>query len=363
MELKTDFWRGKRVFITGHTGFKGGWLSLWLLKMGATLTGYALPPKTRPSLFDLARIGDQMNSRFGDVTNLDCLTRTLQEAKPDIVFHLAAQPLVRESYRQPVETFATNVMGTAHVLEASRSVASIRVMQVITTDKVYENRDWQWPYRENDSLGGHDPYSASKAACEILISSFRKSFFAAAGVSLASTRAGNVIGGGDWAEDRLLPDCIRAFSGGAPVILRNPSAVRPWQHVLEPLAGYLRLAQAQWTEAQSDLPASTWRYAQAFNFGPDSDGEATAGTVAREAAAKWGKGARVIEKSDPASPHEAAMLTLDSSLAKRMLGWRTCWTAVEAIHQSVGWYSRCDAGDDPRQLCEEQIACHESLQQ
>lgn len=346
-----DFWRGRRVLVTGHTGFKGGWLALWLERMGARVSGISLPPPAEPNLFTLAQIGAGVNSHFADIRDFNLLAPLLVQSKPEIIFHLAAQPLVRASYREPLETLATNVMGTAHVLEAARQCERLRVVQVITTDKVYENREWPWPYRENDPLGGHDPYSASKAAAELVVASYRQSFLAARGVSVASVRAGNVIGGGDWAGDRLLPDCVRAFQAGQPVILRRPGAVRPWQHVLEPLHGYLLLAEQQWREAEGGGGS---RYSTAFNFGPDASGEATVGEVARLAAAAWGAG-EVVEQPDPAAPHEAGLLTLDASLARARLGWRPRWPVAQAVQESVSWYRAVQAGADPRQLCLEQI--------
>lgn len=356
MAIDTAFWRGRRVFVTGHTGFKGGWLCLWLQRLGARVSGYALAPDTRPSLFELARVAEDMTSRLADIRDIAVLRTAMIAADPEIVFHLAAQPLVRASYRLPLETFATNVMGTADVLEAARACPTLKVVQIITTDKVYKNHEWPWPYREDDALEGHDPYSASKAAAEMVVSSYRQSFLAAAGVSVASVRAGNVIGGGDWAEDRLLPDCVRAFAAGRPAVLRRPGAVRPWQHVLEPLAGYLLLAQAQWGEfAQQCTP----RLAHAFNFGPDTSGEATVGTVARCAADAWGVGAAVTEQPDLDAPHEAGLLTLDPSLARQLLGWRTRLSVSTAVALSVDWYRRCHAGADARALCLEQIAAYE----
>ena len=269
--MDSGFWHGKRVLITGHTGFKGGWLSLWLQSMGAEVSGYALPPSTNPSLFEKASVSRGMaSSHLADIRDLDILKSALQETHPEIVFHLAAQPLVRHSYANPVETYATNVMGTVHLLEAIRTTAGVRAVVNITTDKCYENREWVWGYRENDPLGGHDPYSSSKGCSELVTSAYRNSFFDAKGysrhgVALASARAGNVIGGGDWAMDRLVPDMIRAFSKGEAVVIRSPHAIRPWQHVLEPLWGYLTLAERLWEQG----PA----FAESWNFGP-YDGDA-----------------------------------------------------------------------------------------
>lgn len=349
MGIDVEFWRGRRVFITGHTGFKGGWLCLWLGRLGARVSGYALPPGSDPNLFDLARVGGEMASHLGDIRKIETLRSTMSEADPEVVFHLAAQPLVRASHRLPVETFATNVMGTCHVLEAARICPNLRVVQIITTDKVYENREWPWPYRESDRLGGNDPYSASKAASEMVVASYRHSFLADRGISVSSVRSGNVIGGGDWAEDRLLPDCMRAFHAGRPVTLRHPNAVRPWQFVLEPLAGCLQLAQMQWAEARR----TDSRCARAVNFGPDAGSEATVGMIARRAAHAWGAGADVIEEDRQS--REAGFLTLDPSLARNLLGWRTHLTVDEAVARSVAWYRRCFAGEDARELCLAQI--------
>lgn len=355
MNPNPGFWAGRRVLLTGHTGFKGGWLALWLNQMGAEVHGLALAPAASPNLWQGARLEEVIAThRIQDVRDRDGVAQVVAEAAPEIIFHLAAQPLVRASYREPLETLATNVMGTAHVLEAARQCSSLRVVQVITTDKVYENREWPWPYRENDPLGGHDPYSASKAAAELVVASYRQSFLAVRGVSVSSVRAGNVIGGGDWALDRLLPDCVRAFQSGQPVILRRPGAVRPWQHVLEPLHGYLLLAEQQWREAETGGGSV---YSTAFNFGPDASGEASVGQVARLAATAWGAG-EVVEQPDPAAPHEAGLLTLDASLARTRLGWRPRWTVAQAVQESMRWYQEVQSGADPRQLCLEQIEAY-----
>ena len=358
MEISAGFWSGRRVFITGHTGFKGGWLCLWLKQLGASVTGYSLPPETTPNLFELSRLRDGITSHLADIRDPERLRAAMLEANPEVIFHLAAQPLVRASYRLPVDTFATNVMGTVHVLEAARTCPQLKVLQVITTDKVYDNREWPWPYREDEALGGHDPYSASKAACELAVASYRRSFLGAQGISVATARAGNVIGGGDWAQDRVLPDCIRAFRAGRPVTLRRPTAVRPWQHVLEPLAGYIELAQAQWFETQK---TTDWRYARAMNFGPDASAETTVGTLARLAAHAWGPGAEVVEEADPQAPHEAGLLTLDPSVARQMLGWRTHLTVRESVSLSVDWYRRCEAGEGAAEICREQIDSYQQV--
>lgn len=358
MEPSADFWSGKRVFVTGHTGFKGGWLSLWLQRLGAQVTGYALTPATTPSLFESANVTLGMTSHIGDIRDLAELQACMVAADPEVVFHLAAQPLVRASYSTPIETLSTNVMGTAHVLEAARHCRALKVMQVITTDKVYQNREWCWPYREADALGGHDPYSASKAACELVVASYRQSFLAVASVSVSTARAGNVVGGGDWAQDRLLPDCIRAFAAGREVTLRRPDAVRPWQHVLDPLSGYLQLAQQQWHSCQN---ADAARFAQAFNFGPDASGESTVGEMAGLAAQRWGSEACVVVEAQPDAPHEAGLLTLDPSLARQSLGWQVKLGVNEAVAWSVDWYRRFHTGEHARELCLEQISAYETL--
>lgn len=348
--MNPSFWHGKRVLVTGHTGFKGSWLCLWLQKMGARVTGLSLPPEGAPNLFELGRVAQGMDSRFADVRDMAAVQATVRESQPEIVFHLAAQALVRRSYRDPVETFATNVMGTAHVLEAVRCSGSVRVCVIVTTDKCYENREWDYPYRENDALGGHDPYSASKACAEFVSAAYRRSFCEAAGISVATARAGNVIGGGDWSEDRIVPDCVRAIMAGRAVEVRNPGAVRPWQHVLEPLAGYLHLARRQW-EAPEDF-AGPW------NFGPDPANVLTVGELVRRLLAHWGAGGQV-QRSDAAAPHEAGMLRLDISRARARLPWRPVFDIGATVGLTVDWY-RQHRDQDVRGLCETQIAAYES---
>lgn len=329
--------KGRRVFITGHTGFKGAWLSLWLAELGAKVYGYALAPPTKPSLFEDADIANCLaGHQVADVRDAGCLLEAVRATQPEIVFHLAAQPLVRTSYAEPRETYETNVMGTVNLLEALRAVDSVRVCQVITSDKCYENREWVYAYRENDSLGGHDPYSNSKACVELVVSSYRNAFFSPmerdGGVSLASCRAGNVIGGGDWAEDRIIPDCIRALSESRPVQVRNPDAIRPWQHVLEPLSGYLWLAARQWQE-----PA---RYADAWNFGPISIGNIPVRRIVEQAVQAWGQGewhcAHSQQKS--ATLHEANYLKLDCTKANTLLDWLPVYNVTECINHTVDWY-------------------------
>ncbi len=347
---------GSRVLITGHTGFKGGWLVLWLRRLGAAVHGYALDPPTRPALFEVGRIGSVLASDTrADLADLAQLKSAFAGAQPEVVFHLAAQPLVRESYRDPLGTLASNVMGTAHVLEAARNFDSVRAIVLVTTDKVYENREWAYPYREVDPLGGGDPYSASKAAAEIVAASYRASFFegvAGHPARVATARAGNVIGGGDWATDRLVPDCLSAFAKGRPVRLRSPHAVRPWQHVLEPLAGYLRLAERL-------LGAEGAEYARAWNFGPDAGGDATVGAVAETAARLWGEGASVECAPAAANPHEAGVLRLDSTRARNALGWRPRWSLEQAIERTVAWQRALAGGDDMRSVSLDQIRDYE----
>lgn len=340
MVIDNSFWAGKRVFLTGHTGFKGGWLALWLQHLGAEVHGYSLNPPTAPSLFETAQVAKALASDIrGDIRDCPAIEGALKQANPEIIFHLAAQPLVRASYREPLETLATNVMGTAHLLEAARQVDGLRAVVVITTDKCYENREWVYPYRETDPLGGHDPYSASKACAEIVAASYRASFFGKErAVSVATARAGNVIGGGDWAEDRLVPDCIRAFSRGQSVELRYPEAVRPWQHVLEPLSGYLMLAE-------SLCGASAPDYAEAWNFGPDASGDATVGEIAQRVAKSWGKG-EVVLPTFHNHPHEAGLLRLDITKARSHLHWSPCWSIDRALEETVAWYKAWHSGKD-----------------
>lgn len=334
-----DVYRGKRVVVTGHSGFKGAWLCEWLLRLGAQVTGLSLPPDTQPSLFEQLRLSERMDSIFGDVRGLEGLRRVISEAQPDFVFHLAAQPLVRKSYREPVETWQANVLGTVHVLEALRPLQKPCAAVFITTDKCYENREWTYGYRENDALGGHDPYSASKAAAEIAIASWRRSFFASHPVRIASARAGNVIGGGDWAEDRIVPDCARAWLAGRPVRIRNPHATRPWQHVLEPLSGYLCLAAAL---AQASPTADI--FASAFNFGPGHEGNRTVRELVEEG--RQHLGGEWIDGSDPQAVHEAKLLQLSIDKAAAYLHWRPVWTFAEGVRETLRWYF--DVANTPR---------------
>ena len=317
------------MLVTGHTGFKGAWLALWLHRLGAQVRGLALPPPSRPCLFEAAGVAALVPTRLGDIRDLGTVQAALTEAAPEIVLHLAAQALVRPSYGDPVGTFATNVMGTAHVLEAARLVPGVKAVVVVTSDKCYENREWPWGYRENEAMGGFDPYSASKGCAELVAASYRRSFLAGQGVAVASARAGNVIGGGDWAEDRLVPDLIRGFAAGQTVVIRNPASTRPWQHVLEPLAGYLRLAQC--------LVEGGPEFADAWNFGPLPGSEATAGEVATALHLRW-PDSRVDLGAVPKGPHEANVLKLDSSKAMARLGWQPQLTLGQALDWTVAWY-------------------------
>ncbi len=356
VSMNTALWYGRSVFVTGHTGFKGGWLTLWLHQLGAKVYGYALSPPTEPSLFEVAGVGTVLASDTrADLADLTHLKSTLNKTQPEVIFHLAAQSLVRESYRDPLGTLASNVMGTAHVLEAARAVDSVRAIVLITTDKVYENRAWVYPYREIDPLGGHDPYSASKAAAEIVSASYRASFFGDAGhpARVATARAGNVIGGGDWATDRLVPDCLRAFSANESVHLRFPQSVRPWQHVLEPLAGYLQLAEHL-------LAPDGARFAKAWNFGPDESRDVTVGEVAEAIARHWGEGARVELAPAVEHPHEATLLRLDSTGARNELGWKPRWSLEQALEQIVAWHRGWMQGADMAAISLNQIRVYES---
>lgn len=345
-----SFWRGRRVFITGHTGFKGAWLTLWLHRLGAEVTGLSLPPGEH-DLFTLARVDALCRSHHGDVRDLDVVRRHVAEARPEIIFHLAAQALVRPGYEHPVQTHATNIMGTVHVLEAIRALADARVAVVVTTDKVYRESPAGLPHREGDMLGGHDPYSASKAASEIVVESYRKAFLAEQGVAVATARAGNVIGGGDWARDRLLPDAVRAWRAGARLQVRAPDSVRPWQHVLEPLAGYLQLARSLWREPG---------LADAYNFGPGGDGgPATVAQLVELARAAHGSG-EVEYLASPQGPHETRMLDLDVSRVRDRLGVRPRWSLHEHVERTVNWYRRQHDGADAQALCLDDIARYEA---
>ena len=323
-----SFWHGKRVLLTGHTGFKGSWLALWLSELGAEVAGLALPPDNEQQLFVAAGVERTLQHHVVDLRDAAGVAATVASFRPEIVFHLAAQALVRQSYAQPAETFAVNVTGTMNLLEACRQTESVRSIVVVTTDKCYRNREWHWGYREEDALGGDDPYSASKAAAELLAHSWRTSFFRHRGVGLATVRAGNVIGGGDWAADRLVPDAMRAFASGQELVLRNPRATRPWQHVLEPLSGYLRVAEGMYVGEA---------IAEAWNFGPDESGVRTVGEVSATLAQHWGN-AHVRHEVSPNAPHEAGLLSLTSAKARACLGWQPQWGVDEALRFTVDWY-------------------------
>ncbi|MBF0185794.1 MAG: CDP-glucose 4,6-dehydratase [Magnetococcales bacterium] len=346
-----QFWRGKRVLLTGHTGFKGSWLSVWLTEMGAELCGLALTAPTVPALFTEAGLAERMVSLTVDIRDAQAVRQVVQQWQPEIVIHMAAQALVRHSYVDPVATYATNVLGTVHVLEAARQVTSLRAVVNVTSDKCYENREWWWGYREEEAMGGFDPYSSSKGCAELVTSAYRRSFFASAGVALASVRAGNVIGGGDWATDRLLPDLLRAFSRGEAVVIRQPQALRPWQHVLEPLSGYLLLAQHLYREGQG--------YAEGWNFGPHEADVRPVQWIVERVSALWGEGA-TWQQDGGEHPHEAKLLRLDSSKARMRLGWQPRWALATALQQCVSWHRGWMAGEDAWQLCRQQIAQYES---
>jgi len=345
MNPHIDFWRGKRVLLTGHTGFKGSWLALWLRRLGAQVHGYALPPDSQPSLHLALPPEARALSLGGDVRDAEGVAQAVARARPEIVLHLAAQALVRASYARPLDTLASNVMGTAHVLEALRSVDTVRAVVVVTTDKVYRNHEWAWPYREDDALGGHDPYSASKAASELVAACYRDAFLAKRGVALATARAGNVIGGGDWSADRLLPDAVRAWQAGEPLLVRRPQAMRPWQHVLEPLAGYLLLAEKLWADPS---------LAGAYNFGPASHEAATVGEVVSLAAQAYGRGTWHTEAS-PSGPHEAGWLSLEVARSRTVLGVQARWPLQDGVRRTLHWYRRHAQGAVALALCHKDI--------
>jgi len=337
--------------VTGHTGFKGSWLSLWLQSMGAQVVGYALTPPTNPSLYEVAAVGNGMTSIIGDVRDLEKLRGVFAEHKPEIVIHMAAQPLVRYSYIEPVETYSTNVMGTVNLLEAVRNTGSVKVVVNVTSDKCYENREWVWGYRENEAMGGYDPYSSSKGCAELVASAYRSSYFPPAkyhqhGVAIASARAGNVIGGGDWAGDRLIPDILRAISDGMPVNIRNPYAIRPWQHVLEPLAGYLQLAQKLYEEGVI--------FAEGWNFGPNDEDAKSVQWIVEKLTESWGEGATwLLDGGD--HPHEAHYLKLDCSKAKARLDWHPKWHLDETLESIVTWHRAFRQGKNMKEATLEQI--------
>jgi CDP-glucose 4,6-dehydratase len=351
------FWHGKRVLLTGHTGFKGSWLSLWLQSMGAQVTGYALVPPTNPSLFDMADVGKGMTSVIGDIRDLSKLQAVFAQHSPEIVIHMAAQPLVRYSYQNPVETYATNVMGTVHLLEAVRNTPGVKAVVNITTDKCYENREWVWGYRENEPMGGFDPYSNSKGCAELVSAAYRSSFFnannyAQHGVATATVRAGNVIGGGDWAQDRLIPDILAAFEQGRKVDIRNPHAIRPWQHVMEPLRGYLTLAEQLFEHGPS--------FGEGWNFGPNDEDAKPVGWIVEQMAAMWGADAQ-WQVDTGKHPHEAHYLKLDISKARSRLNWHPALRLQDALALIIDWSKQHTAGVNMRQLTLSQLQAYQAL--
>jgi len=347
--VKPDFWRGRTVLVTGHTGFKGGWLSAWLLAMGARVTGLGLAPDTHPSFFELCRLGERMTSLIVDIRDAAAVRAAVDDAHPEIIFHLAAQSLVRRSYAQPLDTFAVNVMGTAHVLEAVRTAPSARAVVIVTSDKCYENREWLWGYREHEAMGGHDPYSASKGCAELVTAAYRNSFFndSASRVAVATARAGNVIGGGDWSTDRLVPDAIRALENGLVITVRNPHAVRPWQHVMEPLAGYLMLAERLHDQGS--------RWAGAWNFGPAEEAEVDVSQVTELVIKNWGQG-QWRHQQEKSAPHEANYLKLDCAKAHTVLGWHPALALDEAIALTVAWYQAASKPGDLLEFTQAQVS-------
>ena len=355
--MAAEFWNGRRVFVTGHTGFKGGWLVLWLKKLEAVVAGYSLPPQTSPSLFDVAKIDHDINNLIADINDLGRLKTEMRLFEPEIVFHLAAQPLVRYSYDSPLETLRTNIMGTANVLESVRQAPTVRAVVIVTTDKCYDNKEWEWGYRETDALGGYDPYSGSKAAVEIVTASYRNSFFSQERflehrVAVATARAGNVIGGGDWSPDRLIPDLLRSIEGGRPLVLRNPGSVRPWQHVLEPLNGYLQLAER--------LVESGPAFAESWNFGPGENDTISVLEIVKKMNHK-SRSPVEVETSGSPQPHEANVLRLDTSKARVRLGWRPVLSIDTAINWIMDWVLSYQSGQDMRVVTRKQIDNFQAL--
>ena len=340
------FWKGKRVFLTGHTGFKGSWLSLWLEDMGAVVKGFSLEPNTEPSLFEVAKVSLGIESEIGDIRDYEKLKSSVESFSPNIILHLAAQPLVRDSYEDPLGTYETNVMGTANLLQASRGLSDLKSIVIVTTDKCYENREWEWGYRENEAMGGYDPYSSSKGCAELVTSAFRRSFFQSTDVAIASARAGNVIGGGDWSKDRLIPDVLRSYNHGEQVVIRNPKATRPWQHVIEPLSGYLILAE--------ELYNSGSAFAEPFNFGPRDEDCQSVESILNTININW-KDCPGWELDDEANPHEARFLKLDISKAKDKLNWTPKWNLESTIKRIVDWNNAFNRQEDMRQYCINEI--------
>lgn len=342
--IDSTFWTGKKVFLTGHSGFKGSWLTIWLQSLGATVRGYSLEPPTEPSLFEVCGVGELVDSIFADIRDFPALCQALTEFSPDIVIHMAAQPLVRDSYRDPLDTFSINVLGTAHLLEAARASSSVRAIVNVTTDKVYANQEWVWGYRETDQLGGLDPYSSSKSCSELVTSSYGYSFFENS-VGLSAARAGNVIGGGDWAHERLVPDVIRGFLSGTDVHIRNPGAIRPWQHVLVPLSGYLILAQHLFVEPQ--------HYSGSWNFGPAELDAKSVAWVVDHLRSYWPESSWICDSDG--SLREAGRLQLDISKARELLSWFPTWSIEKALDQTASWYKAWALGDDMLELTRHEI--------
>jgi CDP-glucose 4,6-dehydratase len=355
--MRPNFWLGKRVLLTGHTGFKGSWLSLLLQRLGAEVTGYALHSPTNPSLFEAAKVSEVMTSIIADIRDLAKLQQVMHTARPDIVIHMAAQSLVRRSYENAVETYSTNVMGTVNLLEAVRNASGVKAVVIVTSDKCYENKEWSWGYRENEPMGGHDPYSNSKGCAELVSAAYRSSFFNSNnygqhGVALATVRAGNVIGGGDWAQDRLIPDILAAFEQGKVVNIRNPHAIRPWQHVMEPLRGYLTLAERLYQQGPS--------YAEGWNFGPNDEDARPVGCIVEKMAKMWGNGAKwQIDAGE--HPHEAAYLKLDISKARSRLDWHPALRLNDALKLIIDLAKQYQSGADMRQLISAQIGAYLTL--
>jgi CDP-glucose 4,6-dehydratase len=346
--INMDLWRNKSVMITGHTGFKGSWLSLWLSMLGAKVSGYSLQPPTNPSLFQILCLSERVNSIIGDIRNLELLTSTLQKTKPEILIHMAAQALVRASYSDPVGTFSTNIMGTVNILEAVRTVPSVKVVIIVTSDKCYENRNINEGYKESDPMGGYDPYSCSKGCAELVTNAYRKSFLISSHIAVASGRAGNAIGGGDWADDRIVPDFVRAINEGKELNIRSPKATRPWQHVFEPLGGYMKLAEKCWSDPVM--------FSEGWNFGPDVRAVTTVSDIADRLCRFWGDGAVWHSNSSKDSCHEAILLSLDNNKAREKLGWRPRLSLDQALAMTVDWYRGYFLDKDMSSLSENQIS-------
>lgn len=349
--LDSGFWQSKRVLVTGHTGFKGGWLSLWLQSLGAELKGMALEPDAKPSFYEVSSVAEGMEHQVMDVRNFEDVRTLMSDFRPEIIFHLAAQPLVRQSYKSPVETYETNIMGSLHVLEAARQVSSVRAIVNVTTDKCYENREWVWPYRESDPLGGNDPYSSSKACVELLSNSYRKSFLSDSSIAMATVRAGNVIGGGDWSVDRLIPDVLSSLQRRQTISIRNPKAIRPWQHVLEPLSGYIILAERLFAEGH--------KYAGSWNFGPSHDDVQNVESIVEKLCHRWGEKPSWSWQSGQHA-QEAGILKLDISKAREELGWVPLWGLDLSLSMVVEWHKSWLAGEDMRAVSLDQIASYQA---